>query len=103
MITKKMIQEGYARGIITLIDSPNNDGVACLIGEHWFYFGGAATASFRSADEYMAVRSKEAIVKSIYITLKEFLDYSDIFGEEYRYYESYLQEQLDLKKEEATE
>lgn len=37
MITEKMIREGYAAGVVRVIDSPHGDGVVCQIGGYWFY------------------------------------------------------------------
>ena len=35
-----MVIEGYGKGLIKLINSPNGDGIVCRIGDNWFYFGG---------------------------------------------------------------
>ena len=37
MITKAMVEAGYAKEVIRLRDCPEGDEVVCQIGEYWFY------------------------------------------------------------------
>ena len=89
MITKDMIQNGYAKGLIKLIKSPNDDGIACSIGDNWFYFGGFTAAEYDVVEEYIQAIPKETIIQEIFETLQEFrIEFED----EYLYYEYYLKE-----------
>lgn len=92
-ITKEMIQEGYNRGIVQLIDSPHSDGTVCQIGEHWFYFGGLA-AEERTSEEYRKEVPEATIIEKIYEALNDLV--SDGFEDEYSYYVCILQEHKKL-------
>lgn len=91
MITLNMIAAGYHSGFIKLAESPNDDGVVCYIGEHWFYFGGEL-ASECTVEEYKATVPKEDIVQEIFSTLDDFWSSGGELKDEYLYYEYYLRE-----------
>ena len=91
MITEKMIREGYAAGVVRVIDSPHGDGVVCQIGEYWFYFWNSPDEM--TAEELTSRYSSERIVHEIWAGLeraKRELEFSD----EYDYYECILDEQI---------
>ena len=91
MITRKMVRNGYDRGIIELELSPNNDGIVARIGEYWFYFGGMAASIAESVDQYKKDIPRKSIIRNIGDTLKDFL-HDEGFDDEYRYYEAILKE-----------
>lgn len=92
-ISKDMIREGYTQGVVRLIISPHNDGIACQIGENWFYFGGYTAEEYDSVEDYRRDIPVETIVDEIYDVLDEFSN--DLgFVDEYNYYKSYLLEKL---------
>lgn len=91
MITKNMVKEGYKKGIIKLIPSPNYDGIVCKIGDYWFYFGGITAEECDDVDEYKSVVLESDIVNDIYEVLNDFFCYGDCI-DEYVYYEHYLKE-----------
>ena len=35
---RELLYDGLLKGIVMIIPSPHNDGVACCIGDYWFYF-----------------------------------------------------------------
>lgn len=100
-LTKEMIAEAYHQGIIKLIESPNNDGIVCLIGEHWFYFGGQTVEKYDTVEYYEMAIPEETIISEIFETLEEFKR-RDVFREEYFYYYFYLLEQLQSEGEKCS-
>lgn len=90
MITEKMIQKGFQKGIVRLIDSPHDDGVVCSIGNNWFYFGGD-TAEGTTLAAYKEIVSEEDIVRHIFETLDDFPNCPEL-NDEYLYYEAVLDE-----------
>lgn len=93
MINLKMIADGYAAGIIKIIDSPHEDGAVCQIGDIWFYFGGEEAES-SSAEEYKKNVPDADIINEIFSALEDFKISGDEFLDEYMYYECYLSERL---------
>jgi hypothetical protein len=91
MITLNMIQKGYERGIIKIVQSPHNDGVVCSIGDNWFYFGGITAEECKTPEEYTMNVPQEDIVREIFDVLDEFRTLED-FKDEYDYYMCYLLE-----------
>lgn len=89
MITRKMIFDGYYKGLVRLIESPHNDGVVCQIGDNWFYFGGLTAEECKTVEEYKANVDTKIILDEIYSVLK---DFRTEFEDEYLYYEYYLKE-----------
>ena len=91
IITKDMVIKGYNQGLINLILSPNGDGIACSIGDNWFYFGGSMAEAYDNIEEYKSAMLTSDIITEIYETLKHF-DETD--EDEQLYYYLYLTENL---------
>lgn len=91
MITYDMVVSGYNSGLIKLINASPffGDGIACSIGDNWFYFGGHTAEEYSDVAEYKKDIPKTDIIKSIFEVLEQFLTE---YVEEYRYYESFLRE-----------
>ena len=88
MITKEVIELGFAMGVINLVVDPNMEsGTVCQIGDNWFYFGGH-TAEDESPEQYIAHVPFEDIVNEVFTTLEAFRE--DCNSEEYEYYETLL-------------
>ena len=92
MITRKMIFDGYYKGLVRLIESPHNDGVVCQIGDIWFYFGGLTAEKCKTVEEYKASVDTKTILDEIYSVLNDFKDSGVEYQDEYLYYELYLKE-----------
>ena len=90
MIRFEQVVEGMELGDITVVDSPNDDGAVCQIGDNWFYFGGQEAEEMTAA-EYLANVPKDEIAKEILGTLEDFRHDPD-FADEYGYYEAFLNE-----------
>lgn len=90
MIEWSMVKKGYENGLINLIESPNDDGVVCEIGDGWFYFGGIE-AEGCTVEEYKRNVPSEDIIDEIFNVLEDFCD-DDVFIDEYIYYECFLRE-----------
>lgn len=97
MITKEILTRGYKDGVVKLEESPNEDGVVCRIGEYWFYFGGSEAEECMTVEEYNASIPTETIIDEIYQVLDDFANCCEIYGDEYNYYEAYLNEHLKTK------
>ena len=91
MITLDMVRFGYDSGLIRLIPSPNDDGIACSIGDGWFYFGGHTAEEYSIVESYKRDIPVEDIVKDIYGVLEQF---QTELEDEYLYYEYYLREKI---------
>ena len=93
MITKEMVIEGYQKGLIELITSPNSDGTACQIGDNWFYFGGITAEEYDDVENYKNSLSEEVIIQDIWEVLNDFQTNGfEEFEEEALYYEYFLNE-----------
>lgn len=92
MITLAMVQAGYKEGHIRLIVSPNGDGIACQIGDNWFYFGGQTAEEYKDVDSYKNDIPKEDIIKEIHEVLE---DFSTELEDEYIYYDYYLRTHIE--------
>ena len=93
-ITKNMIKQGFDKGIIKIIDSPNDDGAVCEIGNgivsNWFYFGGF-TAEEETAESYVKNVPFDDIVNEVYDTLDAFATDGVVeLEEEYEFYKAIL-------------
>lgn len=84
-ITKKMIREGYNKGVIKLITNEDADGVVCQIGDNWFFFGGLEAELYNDAKQYAEDMRENEILRDIYEVLQEFKNLED-FYDEYLYY-----------------
>lgn len=93
MITVDMVKNGYSSGLINLILSPNGDGVACAIGDCWFYFGGLTAEDYNSVEEYKKDIPADCIVDDVFKVLEDFWSCGcEEFRDEYLYYEYFLRE-----------
>ena len=72
-----LVERGYDKGIVKVIDSPHDDGAVCEIKNgtewNWFYFGGL-TAEELNAEEYVAKVPEENIVREISDVLMDFAE-----------------------------
>lgn len=98
MITLNMVKKAYEADIIKLIDSPNDDGTVCKIGEHWFYFDANHGEDYFS-ENYKEFFATSYIVAKIFDTLDDMRQNPREFGTEYTYYESYILQELNLNNE----
>ena len=89
MISKDMLKIGIAKGVVKLIDSPNDGEPVCQIGDYWFYYAGSKGTGMRT-DEYIREILFEDIIQEILDALGSIL--TDISKEEYLYYEAVLKE-----------
>ena len=90
MIRLEQIIDGMEHGDIAVVDSPNDDGAVCKIGDNWFYFGGQEAEDVTAA-EYLANVPKDEIAKEILGALEDFR-HDPVFTDEYGYYEAFLNE-----------
>ena len=90
MIRFEQVIDGMEHGDIAVVDSPNDDGAVCKIGENWFYFGGQEAEEMTAA-EYLANVPKDEIAKEILGALEDFR-HDPGFADEYGYYEAFLHE-----------
>lgn len=99
MITKDLVVKGYDVGLIKLIISPHDDGIACQIGDNWFYSGGMTAEEYDSVEAYIADFPRETIIDEIFEALSSFKEDGDMgeieIAEEYAYYDMYLHEQIE--------
>lgn len=86
-ISRELVAKAYKRGVITLILSPHKDGIACGIGDNWFYFGGATAEEYSDVETYKKDVPEEDIISSITETLDAFLHDGEEFLDEYHYYQ----------------
>ena len=93
MITRKLVQLGYEQGIVQLILDPLQSGIACQIGEHWFWFGGATAEEYETVEAYKQDIPEETIINEIYYVLEDFGKHAECEAE-YGYYEAYLLENI---------
>ena len=89
-ITPEIIAEGFDNGAVRIIDSPNDDGAVCGIGESWFHAFGPEGESM-TAEEYVRNVPREDIVQKITDTLRDFRA-TPGFEDEYAYYKAFLRE-----------
>ena len=92
MITKAMVEAGYAKEVIRLRDCPEGDEVVCQIGEYWFYFWNGDQGVTLTCAQFKAQHSAEEIVEAIWTQLEEFRRNWDLFCIEYCYYDFLLRE-----------
>lgn len=86
LITKKLIQEGLQRGLIT--PKLTDEGLKVFIGDNWFFFGGSEFECVEPSEI-----SKDVLINAIKFVLDDFLtEYED----EYLYYYLYLVEKLGI-------
>lgn len=101
-MTKEQIKKAIETKIIKFEVDPNlGSGTVCQIGENWFYFGGL-TAEELNPDEYIRDIPLVTIVDEIFDALEDFCVHEE-FMDEYEYYNSYLNEQLNLYQSTSSE
>lgn len=96
-ITKEMVSEGYETGLISLILSPNSDGIACKIGDNWFFFGGQTAEEYNCVEDFVAEIPKDTIIDEIFEVLEAFSEEDDGL-DEYLYYKYFLEENLGKRR-----
>lgn len=89
VITLDAVHDAYRKGIARLVESPNEDGVVCQIGDYWFCFGGQ-TAEGATVDSYKADIPENDIVREIYDAVTDIGKNLD--ADEYNYYATILKE-----------
>ena len=70
MTFKEMVFKGLCDGTVKIISNPNDDCIACQIGEFWFYFIGSEHEDL-SPDEVYECFTKEELTEMIYNTLMD--------------------------------
>ena len=85
MELREMIYKGLCDGVVEIIQNPNDDCIACRIGECWFYFIGSEDENMTS-DEVYESYTKEELTELILSTIED-LDETEI-----AYYAAFLNE-----------
>lgn len=86
-ITKKMIEEGYKKKLIYLINNPLDGCIAAQIGKSWFFFAGSENEEMK-VNEYESEYTFDEIVDYIFSVLDS--DFKTEYEDEYWYYYNYL-------------
>lgn len=86
MTFKEMIFKGLCDGNVKIISNPNDDCIACQIGEFWFYFIGSEYEDL-SPEEVYECFTKDELTEMIYNTL---MDMEKNEFDEVEYYKSFL-------------
>ena len=68
MTFKEMIFKGLCDGTVKIISNPNDDCIACQIGEFWFYFIGSEDEDL-TPDEVYESYTKEQLTEMILLFL----------------------------------
>lgn len=85
---KSTIYEGLCNGIVKIINNPNDDCIACQIGEFWFYFIGSEYENLKVTELYESF-SNDELSEMICNTLN---DMAENDFDEVEYYKTILQE-----------
>ena len=100
-ITKNMVADGYKQSLIRLVTEDGNNentvGVACGIGEYWFYLG-LEEADTSTLKEFTTNNTEEQIIDYIYNVLEDMRNNPDMYDTEYKYYYWCLKEFLCMKE-----
>ena len=88
MTFKEMIFKGLCDGTVEIISNPNDDCIACQIGEFWFYFIGSEDEDLTPNEIYESY-TKEQLTEMIYSTLQNMEE--NEFGE-VEYYKTFLED-----------
>ena len=88
MTFKEMIYKGLCDESIKIINSPNDDCIACQIGEVWFYFIGREYENL-TPDEVYESFTKDELTEMIYSSLQN-MEKDGI--DEVKYYKTFLSE-----------
>lgn len=86
MTFKEMIFKGLCDGTVKIISNPNDDCIACQIGEFWFYFIGSEDEAL-TPDEVYESYTKEQLAEMIYSTLQD-MEKNEF--DEVEYYKEFL-------------
>lgn len=95
MTFKEMIYKGLCDKTVKIISNPNDDCIACQIGEFWFYFIGSEHEDL-SPDEVYECFTKEELTEMIYNTL---MDMEKNEFDEVEYYKAFLSETYEFHME----
>ena len=96
IIGKNDISRGLRNKSIGFRKSPNNDGIVCQIGEHWFYFGGAKAAEYNDPHEWIKHTTRREIINDVFDALWDLQHDGETPSDEWFYYYYYLHE-YDMK------
>ena len=97
MTFKEMIFKGLCDGTVKIISNPNDDWIACQIGDFLFYFIGSKDEDL-TRDEMYKSYTKEQLTEMIYSMLQDMK--KNKFDEvEYYKYKSFLEEKYANNKE----
>lgn len=94
MITKDMIEQGFAEGIISLENEYGGcTSLCCKIGDMAFYFTGEEDSTL-TVEEYYQTYTMEEIVDSLFAVLKDAKTavQNGLEDYEYLYYEMLLED-----------
>lgn len=97
MTFKEMIFKGLCDGTVKIISNPNDDSIACQIGEFWFYFIGSEDEDL-TPDEVYESYTKEQLAEMIYSTLQD-MEKNEF--DEVEYYKSFLEEKYASSEEKS--
>ena len=97
MTFKEMIFKGLCDGTVKIISNPNDDCIACQIGEFWFYFIGSEDEDL-TPDEVYESYTKEQLAEMIYSTLQD-MEKNEF--DEVEYYKEFLAEKYACNKEKS--
>lgn len=95
MITQDMIKKAYTNGIIQLIESPEDAGVVCEIGDSFIYFLEDDNEFYDTVEECKENVSEEDIIRMIYETLCDIYEDGEddeSVMDDYLYYKDFLKE-----------
>lgn len=84
---KGMILEGLKNGFVEIIQNPNDAGIACQIGDYWFYFMELKNETL-TPDEVFECFTKDELANLIYDSMK------GLGTNEFNYYCSFLEERI---------
>ena len=95
MTFKEMIYKGLCDKNVKIISNPNDDCIACQIGDFWFYFIGSEYEDL-TPDEVYECFTKEELTEMIYETL---MDMEKNEFDEVEYYKAFLSEIYESRTE----
>ena len=90
MTFKEMIFNGLSDGTVKIISSPNDDCIACQIGEHWFNFIGSEDGDLTPNEVYKSY-TKEELTDLIYSALQD-IEQNEWFLDKVLYCKTFLEE-----------
>lgn len=91
MELREMIYKGLCDGTVEIIQSLNDDCIACRIGEHWFYFIGSEDENM-IPDEVYESYTKEELTDLIVLAI------NDLNETETSYYKTFLKENYSISR-----